>query len=109
MKTIPVKTLAHLKHLLQVGAEYRIIAHTIHPEYIGMTRIVSKVQYNAVYCKIKGQPNHRLSLCNNGLGVRTDFEKASQYEFGETVKVFSNSKDGPTLMYEFEVLEPTGA
>ena len=102
MKTIPVKNLSHLKKLLQKGAVFRTVTHAYHPEYIGLVRIVDSVQSNAVYSKIKGQPEHRFSLCNSGKGVRTDFEKASRYVFGDTVKVLDK---GGRPIFELEVLE----
>lgn len=64
MKTIPVKNLAHLKRLLQKGATYRITAHRIHPKYVGLIREVNIVQTNAVYSKIKDQPEHPYSKSN---------------------------------------------
>ena len=101
MSRIHVNNLAHLKRLLQPGAQYRVLRHAIHPDYVGLTRVVSTVQNNAVYSKIKDQPTHHLSACNYGKGVRTDFGKASQYRFGDTVEVMD--KNGK-FMYEFEVL-----
>lgn len=103
MKTVPVKNLSHLKKLLQKGGRYRAISHIIHPEYVGLIRVVDSVQSNAVYSKIEGQPEHQLSVCNHGRGVRTEFEKADRYIFGETVKVLD--KDKNQVWYEFEVLE----
>lgn len=101
MQRIHVNNLAHLKRLFQVGAQYRTLRHAIHPDYVGLIRVVSTVQGNAVYSKIKDQPNHRLSNCNHGKGVRTDFEKASRYRFGDTVEVLDKKGE---FMYEFEVL-----
>ena len=101
MVRIQVKNLAHLKRLLQPGAQYRTLRHAVHPDYVGLTRVVSTVQKNAVYSKIKDQPEHKLSACNYGKGVRTDFEKASCYRFGDTVEVLN---ENGAFMYEFEVL-----
>lgn len=103
MKTIPVKNLSHLKRLLHTGAEYRITAHAYHPKYIGLVRVVDKVQTNGVYSKIKDRPDHPLSTSNYGKGIYTPFEKASRYIFGDTVKALG--KDGKQVIYEFEVLE----
>lgn len=102
MKTIPVRNLSHLKKLLQKGAEIRTVAHEYHPDHIGLIRVVDSVQTNAVYSKVKGQPEHKISLYNGGKGLRMDFEKADRYIFGDTVKVLN--KDGKQI-YEFEVLE----
>ena len=102
IKTIPVKNLSHLKRLLQKGAEFSSVAHAYHPEYIGLIRVVDSVQSKAVYSKIKGQPEHKFSMYNFGKGLRTDFEKADRYIFGNTVKVLDG---GGNIIYEFEVLE----
>lgn len=102
---IKVQNVSQLKKALQVGAEYRVIAHSIHPKYVGLVRVVNKVQTNCVYSKIKDDPEHEYSLCNNGLGVRTDFEKPSCYEFGDTVKVYCNPNDKSVPSYEFEILK----
>ncbi len=101
MSRIKVKNLAHLKRLFQPGAQYRTLRHAVHPDYVGLMRVVSTVQNNAVYSKIKDQPDHKLSTCNHGKGVRTDFEKASCYRFGDTVEVLD---ENGVFMYEFEVM-----
>lgn len=99
-----VQNLSQLKKALQLGAEYRIIAHRIHPEYIGLVRVVNKVQTNCVYSKIKDQPDHKYSQYNGGLGIRMDFEKPAHYEFGDTVKFYCNPNDKTTPDFEFEIL-----
>ena len=101
---IKVQNVSQLKKALQVGAEYRVVSHRIHPEYVGHIRVVNKVQTNCVYSKIKDQPDHEYSLFNHGLGVRTDFEKLSCYEFGDTVKVYLDKSNSDVPSYEFEIL-----
>lgn len=102
---IRVQNVSQLKRALQIGAEYRVIAHRVHPEYVGLVRVVTKVQTNCVYSRIKDQPDHICSVINRGLGVRTDFEKLSCYEFGDTVKVYFNPNDKSVPSYEFEILK----
>ena len=101
MNTVEVKNLSHLKKLLHIGAVFKTVSHAYHPDYVGLLRVVTAVQTNGVYSKIKDQPNHFCSNCNHGKGLFTDFEKASRYIFGKVVKVLD--KDG-NVMYEFEVL-----
>jgi len=105
MENIKVKNLAHFKKLMQLGTEYRIVAHHIHPEYAGLVRVVTKVQKNCVYSKIKDQPEHEYSLVNNGMGIRMDFEKVSQYAFGDTVKVFIRRGDERIPALELEIMK----
>ena len=100
-----VQNLSQLKKALQIGAEYRMIAHRIHPEYIGFVRVVNKVQTNCVYSKIKDQPEHKYSQYKGGLGIRMDFLKTSHNEIGDTVKVYCKSNDKTTQDFEFEILK----
>ena len=102
---IKVQNVSQLKKALQVGAEYRIVSHRVHPEYVGLIRVVNKVQTNCVYSKIKDQPDHIYSVINHGLGVRSDFLKNSHYEFGDTVKVYLDPNDKSVPSYEFEILK----
>ena len=104
MKCIHVRNLAHLKSLMTTERCFRVINHAFRKDVEGLIRIVGHVQKNAVYSKIKDQPNHKYSLCNYEKGLRTDFEKASMYIFGETIKVKENA-DSNAILYEFEVLE----
>lgn len=104
MNRITVKNLAHLKSLMTTGRCFRVIYHAFRKDVEGLIRVIGHVQKNAVYSKIKDQPNHRYSLCNYEKGLRTDFEKASMYIFGDTIKVKENA-DSDDILYEFEVLE----
>lgn len=104
MNRIHVRNLAHLKSLMTTGRCFRVIKHAFRKDVEGLIRVVGHVQKNAVYSKIKDQPNHKYSLCNYEKGLRTDFEKASMYIFGETIKVKENA-NSDTILYEFEVLE----
>lgn len=107
MKTIKIKNLAHLKRVLQEGAEYKILMHNSHPESVGLIRKVSYVQTNGVYSKIKDQPNHRYSIANHGKGFFMGFEKASRYVFGDTVKLLRCAPDD--VLYEFVVLDTSSS
>ena len=98
MERIKVNSLAHLKRLMQLGTEYHTPIHNNHPQYAGLVRVVTKVQTNCVYGKVKDQPEHPVSLTNHGLGLRTDFEKPGCYEFGETIKVYK-TPEKKTLIY----------
>ena len=103
MKHIYVRNLTHLKNLMTTGRYFRVINHKFRKDVEGLIRVVGHVQKNAVYSKIKDQPNHKYSLCNYEKGLRTDFEKASMYIFGETIKV-REQPGSNEILYEFEVL-----
>ena len=99
-----IKNLADLKRHIQPGTELKAISHSNHPELIGLVRVVTEVQSNAYYSKIKDQPEHRLSVCNYGKGFRSDFEKASCYRFnGTTITVLNSRKKDGSVLYEMEI------
>ena len=81
-----IKNLADLKRHISVGTEIETTYHWKHPDLIGLTRVVTKVQTNGFYCKIKDQPEHKWSVCNNGEGIFSDFQKADTYRFSSTPK-----------------------
>ena len=99
-----IKSLADLKRRIEVGTELVATYHKKHPDLVGLTRVVTQVQTNGFYSKIKDQPHHRWSVCNGGMGFRSDFEKASAYRFdGAKIQVLDvRAKDG-SVLYEMEV------
>lgn len=101
---IPVKNLASFKRLITPGAEFVTTFHDYHPELVGLVRVVTEVQSNAFYSVIKGQPDHKYSTCNHGKGLRTDFEKASNYIFnGTTIKQLNMRQSDRGVLFEFEI------
>lgn len=105
-KALSVKNLAELKRVIQPGTEFLTTAHSKHPDMVGLVRVVSEVQSNAFFSKIKDQPEHKFSTSNHGRGFRTDFEKASNYVFeGTTVKVLDSRKRDGSVLFAFEVYD----
>lgn len=100
-----ISNMAELKRALHEGAIIKTIDHQ-KPELIGLTRQVTKVQTNAVYTIIPGQPDHKWSKCNGGKGSRMDFDRADHYEFGDTIKWFylPAGAAGNHLIMEFQVM-----
>ena len=94
-----IKNLAELKRIIKPGTEVKALSHKFHPDIVGLTRVITEVQTNAFYSKVKNQPDHKYSDCNYGKGFRTDIEKASGYIFdGTTIKILdSRAKDGSVL------------
>ena len=109
MQKVPctIHNLAELKRQIVPGAEMITLSHAYHPNMIGLVRVVNEVHTNCFYSFIKDQPEHPRSRCNDGKGFRTDFAKASEYEFdGDTIRVLNpRTKDGSILM-EFQVYPP---
>ena len=101
---LSIKNLADLKRHIQVGTEFVSTFHQNHPDSVGLTRIVTEVQTNAFYSKIKDQPEHKFSKCNYGKGFRTDFEKASCYRFnGSEIQVLDRRKNDGSVLYTIEI------
>lgn len=103
---IAIDSLAALKRAIKPGTELMATYHANHPEIVGLVRVVTEVQTNAFYSVIKGKPDHRFSTCNYGKGFRSDFEKASCYQFdGTSIKVMDARKRDGSILCEFQVYE----
>lgn len=59
LQPMAFKNLAELKRYIKLGTEFRAISHQYHPDIVGLTRVVTKVQTNGFYSKIKDEPDHR--------------------------------------------------
>ena len=102
-----IKNLAELKRLIKPGTEIRATYHAKHPEIVGLTRVVTTVQTNCFYSKIKDQPKHKYSTMNHGMGLRSDFEKAGMYRFsGSSITVMDPGSAEPKVLYMMEVYAP---
>ena len=104
-----IKNLADLKRHITVGAEVVCTYHANHPDLVGLTRVVSKVQTNGFYSQIKDQPHHKWSVCNSGNGIYSDFQKADTYRFtntpnGTSIQVLDrHDKNRETVLLEMMV------
>ena len=62
-KPLRIKNLADLKRHIRLGTELVATAHQYHPDIVGLTRVVTKVQTNGFYSKIMdwafGRPSTR--------------------------------------------------
>ncbi len=104
---LEIRNLAELKRLIKVGTEIRAAYHANHPDVVGLTRVVTSVQTNCFYTKVKDQPDHKYSTMNHGMGLRSDFEKAGMYRFnGSTVTLMAPGSAEPRVLYEMEVYAP---
>ncbi len=104
-----IKNLADLKRHITVGAEVVCTYHANHPDLVGLTRVVSKVQTNGFYSQIKDQPHHKWSVCNSGNGIYSDFQKADTYRFtntpnGTSIQILDrHDKNRETVLLEMMV------
>ena len=105
-KPLRIKNLADLKRHIRLGTELVATAHQYHPDIVGLTRVVTKVQTNGFYSKIKDQPDHKWSTCNHGMGFWSPFNKAEAYHFTEsTVQVLNTRKNDGSVLYEMELYD----
>ena len=102
LQPMAFKNLADLKRYIKIGTEFRATSHKYHPDIVGLTRVVTKVQTNGFYSKIKDEPDHRFSDCNGGKGFFTELGKAGGYIFdGTAVKVLDKRGENGVI-YELE-------
>ena len=108
-RPLRIKNLADLKRHIKLGTELIATAHQIHPDIVGLTRVVTKVQTNGFYSKVKDQPEHKWSTCNHGVGCWTPFNNASAYRFtGTTIQAINTSQDDGSVIYEIELYASEG-
>lgn len=105
-RPLRIKNLADLKRHIKLGTELVATAHQYHPDIVGLTRVVTKVQTNGFYSKIKDQPDHKWSTCNHGMGFWSPFNKANAYHFTDsTVQVLNTRKNDGSVLYEMELYD----
>jgi hypothetical protein len=80
-----IKTLAELKKAIAAGRSFTIKKHYIKPELEGQKRTPTKVQTNGFYSAVSGEPNHPVSLANNGKGYWAEYGKSSEWSFADGV------------------------
>ena len=105
-KPLRIKNLADLKRHIKLGTELVATEHRYHPDIVGLTRVVTKVQTNGFYSKIKDQPDHKWSTCNHGVGFWTPYNKAGAYRFeGSKIQVLNPRKNDGSVLYEMELYD----
>lgn len=76
-----IKTLADVKRAINNGYCFVIKKHYIRPEMEGQRRKANVTQTNGFYSVVPGEPNHQVSVANNGKGYWSSYGKASEWEF----------------------------
>ena len=88
-----VKNLSQFKKAISAGYAFKIINHFVKPELAGQIRQPSKVQTNAFYSVVYGEPNNPVSLANDGKGYYLNYGKAGDWDFtGDTIKMYASGK-----------------
>lgn len=102
-----IKNLAQLKRVLNDHPRLEIIGHC-RPECIGQIRRVTLANTQGFYSIVDGQPEHKISQGNNGLGAILFWGKAASWCFeGTTCRVYDcNAEHTPKhLIMAFRVLD----
>lgn len=85
-----VKNLSQFKKAITAGYAFKIVKHYIKPELSGQIRKPNKVQTNAFYSVVQGEPNNPVSLANDGKGYYLNYGKAGDWDFtGDTIKMYA--------------------
>ena len=95
-----INNLAQLKRAIKEGKEYIVVKHYRKPELSGTRRKPTKVQTNAYYTVVPGDPNHEVSRAKGGLGYYTRYGKASDWEFaGKFITQYINGNPIQVIMF----------
>ena len=106
VKAIKIRNLTHLKSVLKQGSCFEIVQHSLHPEFTGQIRQLSKVQTNGFYSTIYQDPTHKVSHANGGLGYWMAYQKASNWEFnGEICTCWRDTRGYREKVWEIRVLD----
>lgn len=109
-KYMNIKNLSQLKKILVKGKKYRVIKHCIRDEYSGQLRYINIKQTNGMYSKIVDDPDCKVSNCNHGKGIWSDFGKATNWVFKDNLctffdKYYINEKEKVVEIFTIGVLD----
>ena len=103
---MPLKSLAELKRAIKPGVEVVATYHANHPALVGVRRIVTKVQTNGFFSKIKDPTDPNCEKYNEDRGFRSDYYKAGLYSFdGDTITVMDSRSKEPRVLYKLQVFD----
>lgn len=106
-----IKNLSQLKKALKTKPRLEITGHCL-KEYVGQIRRVTLANTVGFYSVMEGQPDHKISRANNGLGSVLYWSNAPFWRFQDGVCSVYNSdaeQDERHLIMAFRVLEEDAA
>ncbi|WP_326975271.1 hypothetical protein [Caproicibacter sp. BJN0012] len=106
-----IRNLSQLKKQLRKGTEFVITDHCL-SEYIGQRRQVTLSNTQGFYSIVPGEPEHKVSLANNGRGSVLWWSKAPFWQFKDGICGLYNSdtqRTGKYLIVAFRVLDKEAA
>lgn len=102
-----IKSLSELKRVLKTKPRLEITGHC-REDYVGQIRRVTLANTVAFYSIMDSQPDHKISLANNGLGSQMLWSKAPFWRFRDGICSVYNSDsehDQKHLIMAFRILE----
>ena len=101
-----VKNLSQFKKAISAGYAFKIIKHYIKPELSGQIRKPNKVQTNAFYSVVYGEPNNPVSLANDGKGYYLNYGKAGDWDFtGDTIMMYAGGNPVWEITFDLSYAE----
>lgn len=94
-----IKNLSQLKRAFASGTKFMFTEHYIHPEFNGQTRLPTIVRTNSMYSVVDCEPNHPVSLANEGKGFKMDFGKAGDWKFYENGEIEASHNSKPCFKF----------
>ena len=101
-----IKNLAQLKRELKANPRLEITGHC-REDYVGQIRRVTLANSVGFYSVMDGQPGHKISLANNGLGSVLYWSTAPFWAFRDGVcSLYSDKEHEPKhLIMAFRLLD----
>ena len=102
-----VKNLSQFKKAISAGYAFKIVNHFVKPELAGQIRQPNKVQTNAFYSVVYGEPDNPVSLANDGKGYYLNYGKAGDWDFtGDTIKMYASGNPVWEISFDLHYGEP---
>ena len=104
-----IKNLSQLKKALKANPRLEITGHC-QSDYVGQVRRVTLANSVGFYSVMDGQPDHKISRANNGLGSQMMWSKAPFWVFRDGIcSIFDSDTehDAKHLIMAFRVLDET--
>lgn len=92
---------SQMKKAIASGRKFVILWNKYHEDFAGQIRVPNKVQTNAVYSVVDGDPDHKVSRYNGGLGSYMPYGKASEWSFNNGECTWHNRNGEAIFAFRF--------
>ena len=96
-----VKNLAQLKRAIGEKKRFRVVEHWKHPECVGEIRKPNILKTTCFTTVIDGDPDHKVSMANGGIGYWMWYGKANMWDFDEEYITALTAKGTPIMTIRF--------